>query len=120
MRLFSDASSSDTTSIRGTDYSGSVVGTRTPADDGSIISSLVTARFKHVVTEDGHAVITGRDGDALQTCEDEPIHIPGAIVSFTVLFLVRPRFNNGFVCPFLVTADLLTLLFSKDLDSWLR
>ena len=29
-------------------------------------------RFKHVVTEEGHAVITGRDGQ-LQRCEDEPI-----------------------------------------------
>lgn len=31
----------------------------------------VTARFKHIVTDGGHAIITGRDGDALQRCEDE-------------------------------------------------
>jgi hypothetical protein len=84
MRLFSDASSdADTASYRGTDKSGSVTGTRTPGDDGSIMSGLVTARFKHVITSEGHAVITGRDGDALQRCEDEPIHVPGAVVSPT-------------------------------------
>lgn len=27
--------------------------------------SLVTARFKHFITEEGHAIITGRDGDTL-------------------------------------------------------
>ena len=48
-------------------------------DDGG---GLVTARFKHVVSEDGHAIITGRDGETLQRCEDEPIHIPGAVQGF--------------------------------------
>ncbi|THY86147.1 hypothetical protein D6C92_08596 [Aureobasidium pullulans] len=48
-------------------------------------SGLLTARFKHVVSEGGHAVITGRDGDTLQRCEDEPIHIPGAVQSFGLL-----------------------------------
>jgi light-regulated signal transduction histidine kinase (bacteriophytochrome) len=46
---------------------------------------LLTARFKHIVTEGGHAVITGRDGETLQRCEDEPIHIPGAIQGFGLL-----------------------------------
>ena len=46
---------------------------------------LLTARFKHVITEGGHAVITGRDGETLQRCEDEPIHMPGAIQSFGLL-----------------------------------
>ncbi|EXJ91402.1 hypothetical protein A1O1_04514 [Capronia coronata CBS 617.96] len=50
---------------------------------------LVTARFKHVVTDGGHAVITGRDGETLQRCEDEPIHIPGAIQSFGLLVALR-------------------------------
>ncbi len=49
----------------------------------------LTARFKHIVTDGGHAVITGRDGDTLQRCEDEPIHIPGAIQSFGVLMALR-------------------------------
>jgi light-regulated signal transduction histidine kinase (bacteriophytochrome) len=30
-------------------------------------------------------VITGRDGDILQRCEDEPIHIPGAIQGFGLI-----------------------------------
>ncbi|KAF7505489.1 hypothetical protein GJ744_000736 [Endocarpon pusillum] len=49
----------------------------------------VTARFKHVVMDGGHAVITGRDGDTLQRCEDEPIHIPGAIQGFGLLIALR-------------------------------
>jgi hypothetical protein len=51
--------------------------------------NLITARFKHVVTEDGHAVITGRDGDVLQQCEDEPIHIPGAVQGFGLLIALQ-------------------------------
>ncbi|KAL9113895.1 MAG: hypothetical protein Q9227_002029 [Pyrenula ochraceoflavens] len=50
---------------------------------------LITARFKHVVSEGGHAIITGRDGETLQRCEDEPIHIPGAIQSFGLLIALR-------------------------------
>ena len=48
-------------------------------------NGYITARFKHVMTDGGHAVITGRDGDTLQRCEDEPIHIPGAIQGFGLL-----------------------------------
>ncbi|EXJ93205.1 hypothetical protein A1O3_01762 [Capronia epimyces CBS 606.96] len=51
--------------------------------------SLVTARFRHVVTNEGHAVVTGRDGETLQRCEDEPIHIPGAIQSFGLLVALK-------------------------------
>jgi light-regulated signal transduction histidine kinase (bacteriophytochrome) len=50
---------------------------------------LVTARFKHVVTEGGHAIITGRDGETLQRCEDEPIHIPGAVLGFGLLIVLE-------------------------------
>jgi light-regulated signal transduction histidine kinase (bacteriophytochrome) len=66
--------------------------TRSPgaASIASKVSSLgdiglVTHRFKHVTTEGGHMVITGRDGDILQRCEDEPIHIPGAIQGFGLI-----------------------------------
>ncbi|MCJ1291276.1 Light-sensor Protein kinase [Xylographa carneopallida] len=48
-------------------------------------STMMTARFQHVVTDGGHAIITGRDGDTLQRCEDEPIHIPGAVQGFGLL-----------------------------------
>lgn len=51
--------------------------------------NFVTARFKHVVTEGGHAIITGRGGETLQRCEDEPIHIPGAVQSFGLLIALR-------------------------------
>ena len=59
---------------------------RSHADDGG---GLLTARFKHVVTQDGHAVIIGRDGDTLQRCEDEPIHIPGAVQGFGLLIALQ-------------------------------
>lgn len=50
---------------------------------------LMTSRFKHVVTEEGHAVIIGRDGDTIQRCEDEPIHIPGAVQGFGLLLALQ-------------------------------
>lgn len=58
---------------------------------------LLTARFKHVVTEGGHAIITGRDGDTLQRCEDEPIHIPGAVQGFGVLIALEEQQDNKLV-----------------------
>jgi len=54
---------------------------------------LITARFKHIVTDGGHAVITGRDGETLQRCEDEPIHIPGAVQNFGLLLAFKEE--NG-------------------------
>lgn len=59
--------------------------------------SYVTARFKHVVTDSGHAVITGRDQTAFQYCEDEPIRIPGAIQSFGVMIAMREEAPNQLV-----------------------
>lgn len=55
----------------------------------------VTARFTHVETEDGHAVITGRNG-VLQQCEDEPIHTPGAVQGFGVLLSMREESDGSF------------------------
>ncbi|KAL4786875.1 hypothetical protein BJX76DRAFT_63309 [Aspergillus varians] len=46
---------------------------------------LMTTRFRHVVTDDGHTVITGRTVDSFKACEDEPIHIPGAVQVFGAL-----------------------------------
>lgn len=63
------------------DLPGSLAGD--PDDAG-----FVTTRFQHVTTEDGHAVITGRDG-TLQRCEDEPIHTPGAVQGFGLLVVLR-------------------------------
>ncbi|KAK6401287.1 hypothetical protein LTR81_023548 [Elasticomyces elasticus] len=55
------------------------------------MGGLVTARFKHIVSEDGHAVITGRESETLQRCEDEPIHIPGAVQGFGMLVALEEQ-----------------------------
>ena len=95
MQLFSDTSSeksnerADSASYNSTNKSASI-GRRIPADQESI-GGLVTARFKHIVTAEGHAVITGRDGETLQRCEDEPIHIPGAVQSFGLLVALEEK-----------------------------
>ena len=68
--------------------------TRSVADESA--GQLMTARFKHLVTEGGHAVITGRDGDTLQRCEDEPISIPGAIQSFGLLIALHEETDGKF------------------------
>jgi light-regulated signal transduction histidine kinase (bacteriophytochrome) len=87
-------STAGTMSTHGRPSSGKSVGgesqdsqTPTGADDTPI--GLYTARFKHVITSEGHAIITGRDGETLQRCEDEPIHIPGAIQGFGMLIALR-------------------------------
>lgn len=59
-------------------------------------ADLVTSRFQHVETEDGHVVVTG-SGGTFQSCEDEPIHTPGAIQSFGVLFALREESDGKFV-----------------------
>ncbi|KAH7069888.1 hypothetical protein BKA63DRAFT_91077 [Paraphoma chrysanthemicola] len=50
---------------------------------------LVTHRFQHLTTEGGHMIITGRGGDVLQRCEDEPIHIPGAVQGFGLIVALQ-------------------------------
>lgn len=60
-------------------------------------NGLLTARFKHVLTEGGHAIITGRDGDVLQRCEDEPIHIPGAVQGFGLLIALEEESEGRLV-----------------------
>ncbi|RAK96027.1 putative sensor histidine kinase/response regulator [Aspergillus ibericus CBS 121593] len=54
-------------------------------------ASLVTARFQHVITEGGHAVVTGNTPDSFRACEDEPIHIPGAVQTFGVMVVLREQ-----------------------------
>ncbi|KAI1374475.1 hsp90-like protein [Hypoxylon crocopeplum] len=61
-------------------------GRRSPGAE--LNDTLMTTRFRHVVTDEGHAVITGRDG-TLQRCEDEPIHTPGAVQAFGLLIALR-------------------------------
>ncbi|EMC99671.1 hypothetical protein BAUCODRAFT_60611, partial [Baudoinia panamericana UAMH 10762] len=104
-QTFNDIISSDTSSDKSTadrdsvargvsedrpsnSRSGSFRSTRTTQDE---TGPLVTARFKHVITEGGHAVVTGRDGETLQRCEDEPIHIPGAVQGFGLLVALEEQ-----------------------------
>ncbi|KAJ4378017.1 hypothetical protein N0V83_000847 [Neocucurbitaria cava] len=53
------------------------------------MGGLMTHRFKHVTTEGGHMIITGREGDTLQRCEDEPIQFPGAVQGFGLLIALQ-------------------------------
>lgn len=58
---------------------------------------LVTSRFEHVVTASGHAIATGRSGDVVQACEEEPIHIPGAVQSFGALVALHEEADEKLV-----------------------
>ena len=95
MQTFVGTTSVRSQSISSTQgYPASASGsTRSVVDDPG---SLITARFKHAVIEGGHAVITGRDGETLQRCEDEPIHIPGAIQSFGLLIALQEEEEGKF------------------------
>lgn len=55
---------------------------------------FTTFRFQHLDTEEGHHVITGREGK-LERCEDEPITIPGAVQGFGVLVLLEEDLDTG-------------------------
>lgn len=99
------------TSDHETEDSG-VLGDNTPMadaldvghDDESVTSAgqssngtpHVTTRFTHTVTDEGYALITGRDG-VLQRCEDEPIHAPGAVQGFGALVALREENDGCFV-----------------------
>lgn len=65
---------------------------RTPGEFGE---QLYATRFKHVMTDEGHYVITGRDGN-LERCEDEPIHMPGAVQSFGLLVALKEESDGRF------------------------
>jgi hypothetical protein len=55
---------------------------------------IVTFRFEHVATEDGHHVVVGREG-RLSNCEEEPITTPGAVQGFGVLLVLEEDFDSG-------------------------
>lgn len=74
-------------------HHGSSVGTGSGGEAAQ--DAFVTTRFKHVMTDEGHLVITGRDGK-LQRCEDEPIHTPGAVQGFGLLLAVREEPDGTF------------------------
>jgi light-regulated signal transduction histidine kinase (bacteriophytochrome)/CheY-like chemotaxis protein len=66
------------------------------AAPGSPSQDHYTFRFKHVITDEGHAVITGRDG-TMQRCEDEPIHAPGAIQAFGLMVVIQQEPDGRFL-----------------------
>ena len=84
----------DSTATTRADTSAYAASTHSNIDD---TTPLITARFKHVVTEGGHAIITGRDGETLQRCEDEPIHIPGAVQGFGLLIALEEQQESKLV-----------------------
>jgi len=65
------------------------------SEAGGAKGTFTTTRFKHVLTDEGHAVITGREG-TLQRCEDEPIHTPGAVQGFGLLLAIREEPDGKF------------------------
>lgn len=98
--IISSNSGSDTVGLQPSDrpFSPTVSMSATSGTADSLRETpLVTARFKHVVSEGGHAIITGRDGDTLQRCEDEPIHIPGAIQSFGFLIALEEESDGKLI-----------------------
>ncbi|KAB5566609.1 hypothetical protein GE09DRAFT_1273380 [Coniochaeta sp. 2T2.1] len=70
-------------------------GRQTPSVNEQLPEEHYTLRFKHVITDEGHAVITGRDG-TMQRCEDEPIHTPGAIQAFGLLLALREEADGSY------------------------
>ncbi|KAI9645174.1 hypothetical protein NHQ30_005908 [Ciborinia camelliae] len=91
MQQFIDNTSDESSIATGTGDE-SLIGNVSVPNDGA--DGLITARFKHIFTAEGHAIITGRDGDVLQRCEDEPIHIPGAIQGFGLLIALSEHDDN--------------------------
>ncbi|CAG8971339.1 hypothetical protein HYALB_00005957 [Hymenoscyphus albidus] len=99
MQLFNDYGSeksperspeqSLSTSLKGRSDPHTLTGANTSED--SQLGLHVTTRFTHQITAEGHAVITGRDGVALQRCEDEPIHMPGAVQGFGMLVCLEEQ-----------------------------
>lgn len=67
----------------------------TPGLQERALDGLMTTRFKHVVTDEGHHIITGKEG-TLQRCEDEPIHTPGAVQAFGLMLAIREEPDGRF------------------------
>ncbi|WYZ35649.1 hypothetical protein EsH8_X_000296 [Colletotrichum jinshuiense] len=96
LKIFQDiASDGEEDSAQGDDSSQAQAPPPTGVlgDTGS--DCLFTTRFKHVMTEEGHHVITGTDG-VLQRCEDEPIHTPGSVQGFGALVAIREEPDGRF------------------------
>jgi hypothetical protein len=88
----SDVSMSVRESFEMATVSGEEHEEKVPTSDGE--EPIVTFRFEHVATEDGHHVVTGRGGK-LRKCEDEPITTPGAVQAFGVLMVLEENYDTG-------------------------
>ncbi|KAI3321355.1 hsp90-like protein [Xylariaceae sp. AK1471] len=101
LTLFDDAASdtSNRTSVGEaiclTDGGGSEPGDSSSSTPAELNEAFMTTRFRHVTTDDGHAIITGRDGTP-QRCEDEPIHTPGAVQAFGLLIALKEEVDGRF------------------------
>lgn len=94
IQTFINNSSADSESVPSTSTPQSIADNQGAMPDET--GGILTARFKHVVADEGHTVIVGRGGDTLQRCEDEPIHIPGAIQSFGLLVALNEEEEGRF------------------------
>jgi hypothetical protein len=65
----------------------------TESTDEEHTRAMIQPRFRYVQTEAGHLAVVGREG-VIKRCEDEPIHLPGAVQSFGCLVVVRED-NEG-------------------------
>ncbi|KAF3921981.1 Bacteriophytochrome [Dactylellina cionopaga] len=105
-RSFSGFPPLDPTSIFGSD-AGSVrsaresiasvlsAGQGPSAQSGGVEENFMTQRFSYQNTPDGHMVVTGIAGaEAMQRCEDEPIHCPGAVQGFGALVVLKQDPND--------------------------
>jgi len=69
----------------------------TPSDASGAqtpLEQFTTVRFQHYEDENGHHVVTGREGE-ITRCEDEPITSPGAIQSFGVMIVLEEDYETG-------------------------
>lgn len=94
LNLFTNDSSEDEGSVTPGEV-GSLNASVAGSGTESALDGLMTTRFKHVETDDGHLLITGRDG-TIQRCEDEPIHTPGAVQAFGLLLAIREEQDGRF------------------------
>lgn len=119
-----------------------------PATSTGVLKHPMTMRFQHKETSDGHRVVTvsmiscvylttqGLEDFQLTRCEDEPIHIPGAVQGFGVLIAIHedPESTNlvvrivsensglvlGLSPHYLFSLDSLTQLFNEEQENILR
>ena len=75
-----------------------------PGSPGNIYESPISNRYEYAVSQDGtHGVVHGTR-KAFTRCEDEQIHIPGAIQSYGMLVALK-RLSNDLFIPRIVSEN---------------